>query len=124
VKKTEQMVCIMCPVGCRIEVALDENGQVIVSGYRCQRGVEYGRQEMIAPHRILTTSVLVENGEMELVSVKTNKPVPRKLLFQLIDALKRVRVKAPVYMGDVLVENILNTGADVVATRTVLRKDS
>lgn len=122
-KKTDQMVCIMCPVGCRIEVVLDENGQVIVSGHRCQRGVEYGRQEMIDPHRILTTSVLVENGEMELVSVKTDKPVPKKLLFQLIDVLKHVRVKAPVYMGDVLVENILNTGADIVATRTVLRKD-
>lgn len=120
--KTDQMVCIMCPVGCRLEVFLDENGQVSVSGHKCQRGVEYGRQEMIDPQRILTTSVLVENGEMELVSVKTNKPVPKKLLFQMMDLLKTIKVEAPIFMGDVLVKDILGTGADIVATRTVLRK--
>lgn len=120
--KTDQMVCIMCPVGCRLEVFLDEDGHVSVSGHKCQRGVEYGRQEMIDPQRILTTSVLVENGEMELVSVKTDKPVPKKLLFQMMDLLKTIKVEAPVFMGDILVKDILGTGADIVATRTVLRK--
>lgn len=119
--KKEEMVCIMCPLGCRLVVTLEDNGELLVSGNKCPRGIEYGRQEMTEPLRILTSSVLVKNGDVPLVSVKTNKPVPRKLLNEIMDILRKTTVEAPVKSGDVLIENILDTGADVIATRNVER---
>lgn len=119
--KKEEMVCIMCPLGCRLTVILEDNGELLVSGNKCPRGIEYGRQEMTEPLRILTSSVLVKNGDVPLVSVKTNKPVPRKLLNEIMDILRKTTVEAPVKSGDVLIENILDTGADVIATRNVER---
>lgn len=119
--KKEEMVCIMCPLGCRLVVTLEDNGELLVSGNKCPRGIEYGRQEMTEPLRILTSSVLVKNGDVPLVSVKTNKPVPRKLLNEIMDILRKTTVEAPVKSGDVLIGNILDTGADVIATRNVER---
>ncbi len=119
--KKEEMVCIMCPLGCRLTVILEDNGELLVSGNKCPRGIEYGRQEMTEPLRILTSSVLVKNGDVPLVSVKTNKPVPRKLLNEIMDILRKTSVEAPIKSGDVLIENILDTGADIIATRNVER---
>ncbi|MGC9771556.1 DUF1667 domain-containing protein [Fervidobacterium islandicum] len=121
--KVEEMVCIMCPLGCRLTVRQEDNGEIIVSGNRCPRGIEYGKQEMIEPLRILTSSVLVLNGELPLVSVKTNKPIPRRLVMKVMDILKNTRVEAPVRVGDVIIKDILNTGADIVATRNVERAE-
>ncbi|AMW32663.1 DUF1667 domain-containing protein [Fervidobacterium islandicum] len=121
--KVEEMVCIMCPLGCRLTVRQEDNGEIIVSGNRCPRGIEYGKQEMIEPLRILTSSVLVLNGELPLVSVKTNKPIPRRLVMKIMDILKNTRVEAPVRVGDVIIKDILNTGADIVATRNVERAE-
>ncbi|MFN3328156.1 MAG: DUF1667 domain-containing protein, partial [Fervidobacterium pennivorans] len=88
---------------------------------KCPRGIEYGKQEMTEPLRILTSSVLVLNGELPLVSVKTNKPVPRKFLKEIMDIIKKTKVQAPVKSGDIIIPNILETGADIVATRNVER---
>lgn len=119
--KKEEMVCIMCPLGCRLVVTLEDNGELLVSGNKCPRGIEYGRQEMTEPLRILTSSVLVKNGDVPLVSVKTSKPVPRRLLNDIMEILRKTVVEAPVKSGDVLIENILDTGADIIATRNVER---
>lgn len=117
-KRVEEMVCILCPVGCRLHVEL-EDSELRVTGNRCVRGLDYARQEMFEPLRVLTSSVLVIGGDCELVSVKTNKPVPKRLINQIMDVLKQTKVEAPVKVGDVLVPNVLETGADVVATRSV-----
>ncbi|HOJ93936.1 MAG TPA: DUF1667 domain-containing protein [Fervidobacterium nodosum] len=119
--KTEEMVCVMCPLGCRLTVTIEDNGEIIVSGNKCPRGIEYGKQEVTEPLRILTSSVLVNNGELPLVSVKTNKPVPRRLIGEIMEILKRTVVEAPVKSGDIILENVLGTGADIVATRNVER---
>lgn len=119
--KKEEMVCIMCPLGCRLVVTLEDNGELLVSGNKCPRGIEYGRQEMTEPLRVLTSSVLVKNGDVPLVSVKTNKPVPRRLLNDIMDILRKTVVEAPVKSGDILIQNILDTGADIIATRNVER---
>lgn len=125
--REERLVCVMCPVGCRLTVRISYdhgsgNGEIVVEGYRCNRGIAYGQQEILDPQRILPTSVLVEDGEMELVSVKTNKPVPRRMIFEIMEIVKKTKVKAPVRTGDVIIPNILNTGADVIATRSVNKK--
>lgn len=111
--------CICCPLGCRIEVALDENGQVSeVSGYTCKRGDDYAAQEAVAPERMVT-AVLCVSGCLEPVSVKTQRPVPKAAMKDVLAAVAALRLDAPVAAGDVLIEDVCGTGVAVVATKSV-----
>ena len=111
--------CICCPLGCRIEVALDENGQVSeVSGYTCKRGADYAAQEAVAPERMVT-AVLCVSGCLEPVSVKTQRPVPKAAMKDVLAAVAALRLAAPVAAGDVLIEDVCGTGVAVVATKRV-----
>ena len=118
----KEITCIVCPIGCKIMVS-QEGDQVTVDGNKCRRGQEYARSEALDPRRVTTTSVLVKNGEWPLVSVKTTKPVPKKLVFQVLDEIRKQYVAAPVICGQVLLENVCKTGIDVVATKTVEKKE-
>lgn len=120
----EKIVCVLCPMGCKIKYdAL--NGKIVsLEGNRCPRGVSYLEDELREPKRIVPTSVKVINGEMSLVSVKTSKPIPRRLIPQFMQLVKKVEVEAPIKVGDVIIKNVLDTGADVIATRTVRRVNS
>ena len=111
--------CICCPLGCRIEVALDENGQVSeVSGYTCKRGADYAAQEAVAPERMVT-AVLCVSGCLEPVSVTTQRPVPKAAMKDVLAAVAALRLDAPVAAGDVLIEDVCGTGVAVVATKSV-----
>ena len=111
--------CICCPLGCRIEVALDENGQVSeVSGYTCKRGADYAAHEAVAPERMVT-AVLCVSGCLEPVSVKTQRPVPKAAMKDVLAAVAALRLDAPVAAGDVLIEDVCGTGVAVVATKSV-----
>ena len=111
--------CICCPLGCRIEVALDENGQVSeVSGYTRKRGADYAAQEAVAPERMVT-AVLCVSGCLEPVSVKTQRPVPKAAMKDVLAAVAALRLDAPVAAGDVLIEDVCGTGVAVVATKSV-----
>lgn len=111
--------CICCPLGCRIEVALDENGRVSeVSGYTCKRGADYAAQEAVAPERMVT-AVLCVSGCLEPVSVKTQRPVPKAAMKDVLAAVAALRLDAPVAAGDVLIEDVCGTGVAVVATKSV-----
>ena len=111
--------CICCPLGCRIEVALDENGQVSeVSGYTCKRGADYAAQEAVAPERMVP-AVLCVSGCLEPVSVKTQRPVPKAAMKDVLAAVAALRLDAPVAAGDVLIEDVCGTGVAVVATKSV-----
>ena len=111
--------CICCPLGCRIEVALDENGQVSeVSGYTCKRGADYAAPEAVAPERMVT-AVLCVSGCLEPVSVKTQRPVPKAAMKDVLAAVAALRLDAPVAAGDVLIEDVCGTGVAVVATKSV-----
>ncbi|MBO8139691.1 MAG: DUF1667 domain-containing protein [Thermosipho sp. (in: Bacteria)] len=119
----KKLTCISCPIGCELSVSLDESGKILkIEGNRCPRGKEYAITEITNPQRILPISVKVEDGEMELVSAKTDKPVPKKKMYEIIEYIKKLKVKAPVKRGDLIVEDILGTGANLVATRTVNKK--
>ncbi|NLA77771.1 MAG: DUF1667 domain-containing protein [Clostridiales bacterium] len=112
----KNIVCVSCPLGCPIEVAM-ENGEVVsVKGNTCKRGDAYARTEMTAPKRSLTSTVKVSGGKLPVVSVKSSTPLPKELMLECMSEINRVTVKAPVKTGDVVIENILNTGVDIVAT--------
>ncbi|ONI38900.1 NAD(FAD)-dependent dehydrogenase [Candidatus Epulonipiscium fishelsonii] len=115
-----ELICINCPIGCNLTVEVE--GEVIgaVTGNTCKRGEKYAHKELTNPTRIVTSTVKVENGNAPVVSVKTKNDIPKGKIFECIEALKNVVVKAPVNIGDVIVSNVASTGVDIVATTNVI----
>lgn len=116
-----ELTCIGCPMGCAVTVEMDEAGQISgVTGHTCRRGEDYARKEVTNPTRIVTSTVKVEGGTSEMVSVKTKSDIPKGKIFACVDGLKGICVKAPVHIGDVIVPDIAGTGVDIVATKEIL----
>lgn len=113
----KNLTCVACPLGCSITVELDDNGGVVsVTGNTCKRGDAYARTEMTNPTRSLTSTVKVNGGEHPVVPVKSAAPVPKTMLFDCMKEINKVTLTAPVKIGDTVIENILGTGVDIVAT--------
>ena len=109
--ETREMICIMCPMGCHLTIKKDGD-KFNVSGNSCIRGERFAQEEMVCPMRVLTTSVKTELG---LKSCKTTKPVPKAKLFECMKEIEKLRLKNAKY-GEVVIRDILGTGADVVIT--------
>lgn len=116
----KEMICISCPLGCRLLVERDGD-KIVVTGNLCKRGERYGIQEFTAPKRVLTSIVPVKNGKIGMVSVKTKEPIPKELVFPALQVLNKLVLEAPVKSGDVIVKNVLDTGVDIIATKSVER---
>ncbi len=115
----KEFVCITCPMGCHLKVDDSDKDNIIVTGNTCPRGRIYGINEVTRPMRMVTSNVIVLGGEDNVVSVKTKEAIDKNLIFDVLNELKNVTVKAPVKIGDVIVHNILNTNVDIVASRNV-----
>ena len=114
---TKNLTCIVCPRGCALTVTLDSeatNPVVSVEGQGCKRGVDYAVAECTHPTRVLTTTAPTVDGGV--VPCKTNQPIPREMLFEAMAVINTLSAPAKVEIGDVLLENLLGTGADVVAS--------
>ncbi|MHA1489936.1 MAG: DUF1667 domain-containing protein [Promethearchaeota archaeon] len=109
--------CIICPTGCVIQVKKDEKGELIYEGYTCKRGLEYAKQEYIAPKRVLTTTMRVENGFLPLIPVRSNVPILKKKLNEVLNEIATTIIKAPIKMNDILIENVINLEANIIASR-------
>ncbi len=117
------LTCIICPIGCLMEVTLEKNGDVLnvieVKDNTCPRGEEYAKKELINPTRTLTTTIAVSHGESPLVPVKTDGEVPKDRLMNCMEVIRRQNIKAPIKRGDVLVRDILGCGVNVIACADV-----
>ena len=111
-----KLICIVCPKGCHLTV--DETTFEVV-GNNCPRGAAYGKTELTAPTRVLTSTVKIENGEICRCPVRTKGAVPKGILFEIMSALREVTLVSPVKIGDVVIHNVCDTGIDVIATRNV-----
>jgi CxxC motif-containing protein len=116
---TFHYLCIGCPLGCRLEVDEDPEAHAIVEvrGFSCRRGREYALQEHTAPRRVVTTTVAIDGAYWARLPVRSSTPAPKNLVQAICRALRRVRVSAPVAMGDIIVHNVLNCGVDMIAAR-------
>jgi len=115
----KKLVCVSCPVGCELEVEVHGPGAIEVSGNRCPRGEAYAREEVTDPKRVLMSLVKVVGGEPPLASVRTDRPIPKRLIPRAMEVIKKLSVPAPVEVGQVLVRDLVGTGANLVATRHV-----
>lgn len=112
----KEMTCVACPLGCSITVEYDGTKVLSVTGNTCKRGDAYARTEITNPVRSLTSTVAVSGGAHPVVPCKSSAPVPKGMMKDCMKEINKARAAAPVKIGDVLIENILGTGADIVAT--------
>lgn len=117
----KKITCTICPKGCLISIFTDKENKI--EGYSCKKGYEFAKQEIVNPLRVLTTTVRLLNSEEDVLPVKTNKPIPKDKIFDCVNIIRKIKVQAPVIVGQVIIKNILDTGADVVATRNINAKD-
>ena len=115
----KEITCIVCPIGCKILVRTDGILFELLDGNKCKKGIDYARNEALEPRRMLTSSVLVKNGEWPLVSVKSSKPIPKDKVFSVLKEIKKTIVNAPVKSGQTIIKNVSNTKIDIVATKSI-----
>ncbi len=122
--ETRELTCIGCPLGCALRVELNDAGEVVsVSGNTCKRGEEYGKREVTAPVRMVTSTVRVTGGKAAVVPVRTATDIPKGKIFDCMDEIRSAVVAAPVKIGDVVIENVAGTGVSIVASKAVERED-
>jgi CxxC motif-containing protein len=117
----KHFVCVVCPIGCEIDVVHDGSKIISMEGNKCEKSEEFVSQELIEPMRILTTTVRIQGSRWPVIPVRTDKAVPNRLFPRIMKQLIRVKLQAPVSMLDVVVRDVLRTGANIIATRTVPR---
>lgn len=113
--KTRNLTCIVCPRGCALTVTLTDDGKIEkIEGNACKRGVDYATAECTHPMRTVTSTVRLEDGRV--LPVKTNTAVPKELVFEVMKEINKTVAKADLKIGDVIIKDVLGTGADVVAS--------
>ena len=110
-----EMVCIVCPNGCRLDVTQNGN-EISVSGNKCKRGEAFARTELTAPTRSVTTSVTSTVEGFPVVSVRTDGEIPKGKIFDLVRLLKNVVVDKPLSIGTVVLADVFGTGVNVITT--------
>jgi CxxC motif-containing protein len=114
--KPLEIICVACPHGCRLE-ATRKDGEILISNAGCKRGKEYAINEIQDPRRMVATTVRVAHAIHPLLPVYTAAPFPKGRVTELLREIRKVEINAPVRMGQVVLENALGTGIDVVASR-------
>lgn len=117
-----EFVCIICPNSCRILVEYEGKEIKDIRGDECPKGKDYVKNEIYNPLRVFTGSVLIENGNFSLVSVKTSSPITKKYLKKVGEITRQITVKAPIEIGQVVAKNLLDKKINLVATRKVIIK--
>ena len=118
---TYRFNCIVCPVGCYIEVELVEGKVRGIRGHRCPRGEEWAREEALSPKRMVMTVLRVRGGDRPVVSVKTDRPIPKERVRDLMELLAKIELEAPLEIGQVVLDRPLGLDVRVVTTASVGR---
>lgn len=112
-----ELICIVCPKGCHLKV--DEENGYSVTGNSCPKGAEYGKKELVNPTRVITSTVKIEGGTYRRLPVKTAGDIPKGMIHDIMDEINKVTVQSPVAVGDVIIENVLGTGVNVVSAKNM-----
>ena len=110
------LVCIICPRGCSLHAEM-KDGELVVTGNACPKGVQYAIDECTNPVRTITSMVRVSNREDCMVSVKTAAPIPKGNIFDVMKKIRSAEIEAPVAIGDVVLEDVF--GTKIIATKEV-----
>lgn len=116
---TKEIICTVCPTGCRITVEGEGTNITSIVGNSCKRGVQYATDEFIEPKRLLTCSVKLEGATRAVLPVRSSAPVPLKNVFDCMKVVKTTSVTAPVKVGQVIIPDILGLGVDIVSAMSI-----
>lgn len=123
-KNNREIVCIVCPNGCRMKVFVNEENKVnLVENALCSRGEAYAKDEIQSPKRSLTSTIRVIDGNFPLVSVRSDKTIPKEKIHEALSELRKLELQAPIKYHQVIVRDILGTGANIIATKQVVKKE-
>jgi CxxC motif-containing protein len=114
---TRKIRCIECPKGCYLSVDIEDGKVVLIKGYECLKGKKHAIAEVENPVRILTSTVLTHGLALKMIPVRTDQPIPKTALLKAMEEIKRIRINEPVQVGTIIVENFLNLGINLIATR-------
>ena len=117
----KHFVCVVCPIGCEIDVVHEGSKIVSMEGHKCEKSLEFVTKELIEPMRILTTTVRIQGSRWPVIPVRTDRAIPKRLFPRVMQRLRLIKLQAPLSMLDVVVGDVLHTGANIVATRTMPR---
>ncbi len=118
----KELTCIGCPMGCQMEVTM-ENGVIrSISGATCKKGEIYAAKEVVDPRRIITSIIPVDGGIYAMAPVKTATDIPKDAIRRCMECLKTIRVGAPVSIGQVIVADLGGTGVALIATRDIPKR--
>lgn len=120
-KETQMITCIICPVGCKAKVTLENEKIVRVENVECPRGEGHARKELTAPMRDFFTTVRIEEANSPVLPVRSTKPVPKDQIQNCVVEVASVVVKAPVEAGAIIVKNLCGLDVDIIATRDMNR---
>ena len=112
-----EITCIMCPVGCSLNVIKNKNGKITVSGNSCPRGAIYGEREVTSPERMVTTVKKYKNGT---ISLKLSKPISKNLIEDCLKQIASCLEPKNVKIGDILIKNVCDTDCNVIVTNVNL----
>lgn len=115
----KELVCVNCPKGCRIQVAMAENKILSIEGNSCPKGKQYAESEIICPMRILTTTVKIEGGCQNVLPVVTEKEIPLAKMDEAMKEVRTIHVQSPVTMGQVIKEDLAHTGVRLLSSRSM-----
>ncbi len=114
-----KIICIMCPMGCELKVLHKGKNVLKVEGNSCPLGVKFAKEEFANPKRVIITTVRVEGGLYPLVPVRSEEPIPKSAFSEIIKELRKVKVKAPLKFHQIILENVMGTGVNVITTRAL-----
>lgn len=115
----KDMICISCPMGCRITAEWSNENYITVSGNKCQRGIIYGQEEILSPRRVVTATIDINSSWLGRIPVMTNGTVPKEFIDSLLNKIYKMHLDVPIVRDDIILENIENTGINLIATRSV-----
>lgn len=115
---TKEIICTVCPSSCRLTVS-EENGELLITGNGCKRGIEHGVSEYRNPVRMLTATLAIKGGSLPRLPVISMAEVPKALLRDCLEVVYNTQVVAPVNCGDVVISDVCGTGVDIIASRTM-----
>lgn len=117
----KDLICIICPVGCRLKIYTNEhNGaDCKVEGATCKRGEIYGIKELTNPTRILTTTVKIKNAPLRRIPVRTDGEIPKAKIIPCMEIINEIELEAPIKAGVTIIGNILDTGVNIITSRSM-----
>ena len=118
------ITCTVCPNGCEVVAEYTSKEDLVLSGHRCRRGIEYCTNECFDPKRTFTSSVAIVGASRRRMPVRTSAPIPKDKLFECAAEIKKITLEAPIVCGQTVLSDLLGTGIDLVACMSLDKKEN